>query len=192
MESKNKNSKTVKVIKKEIAEVKNGEVKRAVRKEKPSKAFADKEKLYARLKVRNVIELTILFVFVIIMFILLCNRTFFRNEYKTSKVKINIPMLMFYVRDNNNELTLKTLRKSDYVKDYFDDELSKMTWYNCEGNYSFYYDDENHTAIYYVDVEKDFAIKTVKIRYAYGDADCLCNAGKRLSALENNEMCTKE
>lgn len=152
-----------------------------IRKKKiPTKAFEDKENEYNRRKIRYTIEILVVVIFSIVMLFLLCNRTFFREEYRTSKIKINIPLLMFFEKDTGNEITLKTLRKSQYIKDYFDEELSKMTRYNCDG-YSFYYNDETNTAIYNIKVEKDFAIKTVTIDYATGDADCLCiirTAGK--------------
>ena len=122
------------------------------------------------------LELFVIVVFSIIMLILLCNRTFFRSNYKNSKINIDLPLLMFFRSDKDNKLVLKTLRKSEYVKDYFDETLSRMIRYNCNG-YSFYYDNKNLYAIYDIDIKKNFAIKTVTIEYASGDANCLCNAG---------------
>ena len=78
------------------------------------------------------IELIVIVTFSIIMLILLCNRTFFRNNYKNSKINIDLPLLMFFRSDNNNKLVLKTLRKTQYVKDYFDNKLSDMTKYNWD------------------------------------------------------------
>ena len=167
-----------------------GIVKKLVKKEKPVKAFEDKERLYSRMRLKNIIEITVLMIFIFILLVLLCNRTFFRNEYKTSKIQINIPMLMFYVDDTGDLLTLKTLRKSQYVKDFFDEELENMTRYNCDGGFNFYYNNDSNTAIYSLNVVKDFAVKTVKIRYANGDADCLCNAKKILNAKEASQLCS--
>lgn len=121
------------------------------------------------------IELIILGILLLILLILLCNRTFFREEYRTSKINVQIPLLSFFIKDNGNEITLKTLRKSQYVKDYFVEELDKMTRYTCDNDVLFYYDEDTKTAIYSIDVEKNFAMKTIKIKYAQGDADCLCN-----------------
>ena len=148
-------------------------ITRLKRKKTPTKAFEDSEKEYNKRRIKYTIEIFTIVLFSIIMLFLLCNRTFFREEYKTSKIKINIPLLMFFEKDTGNEITLKTLRKSQYLKDYFDDELSKMTRYNCDG-YSFYYNDETSTAIYSIDVDKEFAMKTITIKYAKGNADCLC------------------
>ena len=125
-------------------------------------------------KILHNLELIVIVVFSIIMLILLCNRTFFRTNYKNSKINIDIPLLMFFKSDKDNKLVLKTLRKSQYIEDFFEDEFRYLTKYNC-GDYSFYYDSRNLCAIYGVDIDKDFAIKTVTIEYAYGDADCLCN-----------------
>ena len=134
------------------------------------------------------LELLVIVIFSIIMLILLCNRTFFRNKYKNSKINIDIPLLMFFRSDKDNKLVLKTLRKSQYVKNYFDDELKDMIKYNC-GDYSFYYDERNFYAIYNIDIKKDFIIKTVTIEYASGNPDCLCNAGVIGKAAE--DICNK-
>ena len=189
MVNKKKNSKVESKIEKEIKEDKK---KRIEKKEDPVKAFEKQEKKYSNIKKKNVIQITILVIFMIILLILLCNRTFFRNEYKTSKLKLEIPMLMFYINDDGEELTMKTLRKSDYVKSFFDGELGTMTRYNCEGGYSFYYSTESNAAIYSIDVTKKNIVKTIKVRYANGDADCLCNAGKILTAKQAAELCSAE
>ena len=122
------------------------------------------------------IELIVIVVFSAIMLVLLCNRTFFRNNYKNSKINIDLPLLMFFRSDKDNKLVLKTLRKSQYVKEYFDNKLNNLIKYNC-GDYEFYYDSQNFYAIYNVEVDKNFIMKTVTIEYAAGDANCLCNAG---------------
>lgn len=181
-------------VKKEI----DNEIKNLNEQEKPKKkkkrvrlvrAFENKEEEYKRKKVMYILEITVLVIFSLIMLVLLCNRTFFREEYKTSKIKLNIPLLMFFEKDTGNEITLKTLRKSKYVTDFFDGELSKMTQYNCNG-YRFFYDDERKTAIYdKIEVEKDGAIKTVKIEYAVGDADCLCSLN--LKGKDAEAICNK-
>lgn len=176
MDKKN-NEKIEKEVNKELYELK-GRKKKKRRKEKPVQAFKEKEKLFKSQKVKYIVELSVVLIFSIIMLVLLCNRTFFREDYKTSKISLNIPLLMFFEKDDGKEIVLKTLRKSDYVKDFFDGELEKMTRYKC-ANTVFYYNDESKTAIYSIDVKKDFAIKTVTIKYAHGDADCLCNSSEK-------------
>lgn len=189
MVNKKNNSKIQSKIEKEIKEDKK---KRIEKKEASVKTFEKKEKKYSSIKKRNAIQITIIVIFMIILLILLCNRTFFRNEYRTSKLNLEIPMLMFYINDDGEELTMKTLRKSDYVKSFFDGELGTMTRYKCDGGYSFYYNNDSKAAIYSIDVIKKNVVKTVKIRYANGDADCLCNAGKILNAKEAEEKCSLE
>ena len=125
-------------------------------------------------KIVQKLELIVIVFFSIIMLVLLCNRTFFRNNYKTSKINIDIPVLMFFKSDDGNKLVLKTLRKSDYVEDYFNDYLMNFTKYNCNGH-TFYYNNNHHYAIYNIDIKKNFIVKTVTITYATGSADCLCN-----------------
>lgn len=137
---------------------------------------ADKEEIVEIRKKRYIVETVIIVIFAIFMLILLCNRTFFREEYKTSKINIDIPLLTFFISDDGNEIVLKTLRKSDYLKEYFDLYLSNLTRYNCD-EIGFYYDSSTRTAIYDIDVEKTFAIKTIRIKYSNGEANCLCNKG---------------
>lgn len=143
------------------------------RKKKPERAFKEKETEYNKQKIKYAIEITIIIIFSLIMILLLCNRTFFKEEYKTSKISLNIPLLTYFIKDDGEEIELKTLRKSQYVKDFFENELYNMTRYNCANN-SFYYIDESNTAIYSIDVTKNFAVKTIKIKYAQGNVDCLC------------------
>ena len=145
-----------------------------------------KEKKYKKLL--NKIELIIIVIFSSIMLILLCNRTFFRSNYKNSKINIDLPLLMLFRSDKDNKLVLKSLRKSLYLREYFDEKLSSMTQYNCDG-YDFYYDDLNYYAIYDINIEKNFFVKTVTINYASGDANCLCNAG--VTGIEAEEICSK-
>ena len=104
-----------------------------------------------------------------------------------SKINIKIPMLMFFTKDDGNEIVLKTLRKTKYVQQYFDDRLMNMTRYNCDG-YSFFYDDSKQTAIYSITVDKSFVMKTVKITYAQGNADCLCEA--KVIGKEAEKICS--
>ena len=134
------------------------------------------------------LEIIVVVILSIFMLILLCNRTFFRDKYKSSKITLNIPTMMFFIKDDGNELVMKTLRKSDYVKEFFAGELQNLTRYNCDG-YSFYYIDESNTAIYTdILVTKKGIVKTVTVNYAKGDHDCLCNAG--VVGKKAEEMCS--
>ena len=175
-----------KVVKKEpakevVEKVKKVELPKEEKKEpevvkkEPYLVDIKKEREKRNLKLKTKIELFVIFVFSIVMLILLCNRTFFRTNYKNSKININIPLLMFFKSDNGNHLELKTLRKTQYLEEYFDNQLKNLTKYSCN-NYTFYYDEENFVAIYGIKIKKDFIVKTVTIDYAAGDADCLCNA----------------
>ena len=132
-----------------------------------------KKKLKEMKKLRYAIETLVVIIITVIMLVLITNKTFFREEYRKDNMKINIPLLTFFVSDKNNEIKLLTLRKSEYVKEYFDDYLSLLDRYTC-GNNIFYYDEKYNTAIYNVDVEKGFAIKTITIKYDSGDINALC------------------
>ena len=187
MEKKNKmaksNSKTERKIKKEIKKINKPKVKKGKETKQDiektlKEPFLEDIKTIKEQKNRKLaskIELIVIVLFSIIMLILLCNRTFFRSNYKNSKMKIDIPLLLYFKSDDGNRLVFKTLRKSKYVQEYFDNKLSKFTRYNCNG-YTFYYDEENYYAIYDLKIEKDFIVKTITIDYATGNANCLCNA----------------
>ena len=169
--SKNEEKKLIKEEKKR----KKIETKKRKKVEKELKDLTkDKREIFELRKRRYIIEIAIITIFGIILLILLCNRTFFREEYRTSKINIDIPLLTFFIKDDGNEIVLKTLRKSDYVKEYFDSYLSNLAMYNC-GERHFYYDEKTNTAIYDIDVEKTFAIKTITVKYNNGTADCLCS-----------------
>ncbi len=153
-----------------------------------TRAFDGKDKEYKTKMFSYYFKRIVLVVVSIILLLLISNRTFFKENYKTDKINIKIPLMMFFTKDDGNEIVLKTLRKTAYVKDFFDDRLMNMTRYSCDG-YSFYYDDITETAIYNITVDKNFAIKTVKIEYAKGDANCLCEAksiGKEAEEKCNN------
>lgn len=108
------------------------------------------------------------------MILLLLNKTFFREEYETDEFKINIPMLYFFVKDEDNVIEFKTLRKSEYNVEYFDNYLASLDKYSCNSS-NFYYDSKYKLAIYRIDVDKKFAIKTVKITYEIMDLSEVCN-----------------
>ena len=150
--------------------------------------FKENEIEFYKKKKKFYVKYITLAVISIILLILLSNRTFFRENYKTSKIDLNVPLLSFFVKDDGNELVLKTLRKTRYVQEFFDDKLSNMKRYRCN-DYSFYYDDTNNTAIYSIDVDKSFIIKTITVRYANGDPDCLCDYGTDANLGEIEKVC---
>ena len=160
-----------------------------IQEENKLKAYKRKKKENEKMNVmslKKTLGIALIFIFSIIMLIFVCNRTFFKNNYKTSKLDIDIPRLMFFIKDDGNELVFKTYRKSQYVKDFFDYHLNNLTIYKCRAT-EFYYDDLNGIAIYSIDVKKGLALKTVTIKYAKGDADCLCISDKIGRAAE--EFC---
>ena len=140
---------------------------------KSKKRKRDDKQLKKMRKLLYVIETIAVVIIAIIMLILITNKTFFREEYRTNNIKIDIPLLTFFVSDKNDEIKLLTLRKSEYVKKYFEDYLSLLDRYSCNGEI-FYYDENYGTAIYNIDVDKGFALKTITIKYTNKDARELC------------------
>ncbi len=154
--------------KKELKEKK--EKKRRIRKNKEPKEAADQARSKNTIFVLETLAITVLS---ICMIALLLNKTFFREEYETNDFKIKIPMLYYFVSDKDGIIEFKTLRKSDYDREYFDDYLNDLDRYTCKGK-SFYYDSKNKLAIYNIKVEKKIAIKTIKINYEILDINKIC------------------
>lgn len=152
-----------------------------------SKKAKEEKEMLRQMSLKKTLGISLVIVFSIIMLVFFCNRTFFKDYYKTSKIDIDIPRLMFFIKDDGNEIQFKTYRKSQYVRDFFDNHLNNLTIYKCQG-FNFYYDDLNNTAIYSIDVKKGIALKTVTIKYAHGDADCLCLSG--LQGKEAEDYCS--
>lgn len=170
-------------IKKEISnleapketEEKAKKARRLKRRKRMAKAFEENEKEYKTRKIRYGIEIGVFVIFSLIMLVLLCNRTFFKEKYETSKIKIDIPLLMFFEEDTGTQVTFKTLRKTKYVEDFFETQLNKLTLYKCDSTgKNLYYDENTGTAIYDIKVEKNGIVKTVTIDYVKGNKDCLC------------------
>ena len=83
-------------------------------------------------------------------------------------------LLYFFVKDEDKVVEFKTLRKSEYDKEYFDEYLDKLDRYTCN-NEIFYYDKNYNLAIYDIKVEKKFALKTIKISYDVFDVNEVCS-----------------
>jgi hypothetical protein len=154
--------KEVKIVEPVKEEVK---VEKVITKELKEEKISKKELREIRKK-RYIIEGIIIAIVVIIGLILLGNRTFLSINYKTDKVNISIPRFSYFVSDEENEARFITLRKSEYIKEYYNEYLEGFTFYSCaEGKNTFYYNDQTKTLIKEIEVEKKFALKIVEIEY---------------------------
>lgn len=146
------------VVKEEIKEQK------VVTKNTPENKASD-ELLEIRKK-RYIVETIIVAVLVLIALVLLCNKTFLKVNYKTDFIDVDIPRFSYYVSDKDNTVKFTTLRKSDYLKEYYNEYLEGFIFYSCaSGNNTFYYNDKTKTLIKEIEVEKKFIVKTIKITY---------------------------
>jgi len=179
--SKEENVKKAKAIRRN-----NDQMKKAKKKERKEALIKENKvkKEYKQLSEGNeqrvirkrrilLVESVLLIVISAILISLICNKTFFREEYKTENVDISIPLLYYFVEDDGKVITFKTLRKSAYDKEYFNSYLENLSVYNCN-NEIFYYDEDSSTTIYGVDVEKDFALKTISVYYSNETPANLC------------------
>jgi len=151
-------------------EVENKEVKVEIKEQKVVTSATPKNKISKELfeirKKRYIIETIIVAVVFLVALLFLCNETFLKTSYKAGGVNVSIPRFSYFVSDKVNTVKLLTLRKSDYLKEYYNEYLEGFIFYSCaEGNNTFYYNEETKTLIKEITVEKKFAIKTIKITY---------------------------
>ena len=141
---------------------------------KEYKKFADGnvEKVIKRRRI-NMVESIVIIVSSLIFIILLCNKTFFHEEYKTKNVEMDIPLLYFFTGDDGEKIEFMTFRESKYDEKYFDNYLDTLDLYNCNDKV-FYYDKDKNTTIYSIKVKKSFAVNTVIVNYSGESPEILC------------------
>lgn len=128
-------------------------------------------------KYGNTIIVSLLLAISIVFLIFLSNKSFFRNTYKNGDLVLKLPLFMYFVSDDGNTVKFKTLRKSEYIKQYFDEYLSNLEnfdYYACNDGRQIYYNSDNKNAIYSIDVEKNFALKTITVKYDIVEENTLC------------------
>ena len=133
-------------------------------------------------KKRNfVIEGIILFVVLVLSFFVLSNKTFIHTKYEnkigSSKISVNIPRFTYFISDKDGIITLKTLSKTKFVKEFFDEELNNSEIYDlyyCDLENPYYYNNAGNFFITNIEVKKSIAIKTIKIYYSTEDYNTFC------------------
>jgi hypothetical protein len=160
--------------KKELVEKK----KRVRKTKKELKQLSEGKKEKAEgIRTLYIVETAIVVAIAFVMILLLFNKTFFREEYVGKQgdttYKIEIPLLYYFVSDEDGVITFKTLRKSDYDKQYFAEYLDDLDKYDCNGK-TFYFDKRFDLVIDKIDVEKKFVMKTIKIHYSIQNENDLC------------------
>lgn len=116
-------------------------------------------------KKRRAFLISILILITILGFFLLVNNTFFRTKYKNDKFEIDLPLFTYFISDKDNELTLKTLKKSEALKQYFEEYLSNHDYCTCEDGTLIYYDEKNNNMIKYVNIKKGLIFTKIEIKY---------------------------
>ena len=142
------------------------------------KRMTKKEKIkYLKKLDRRKVIIALASFFAVILLVLLSNKTFFRKKYKNNNIVIDIPMFMYYKSDKNNKVVFKTIRKSNYLYEYFNEYLSNLDvfdYYICNNGKTIYYNEDTSLGIYNVDIVDKFGIKTIKIKYDYRDKNNVC------------------
>ncbi len=153
-------------------------------------------KLIEHYKRRNkLIEAIIACVVIVLVFLLLCNRTFLKTEYSmkvnNSEITIPLPRFTYYVGSDGSKVIFKTLRKSTNTRQFFDDFLNTETFdiYYCGGKKDpYYYNEENKYFISSIEVKKGFAIKTITVNYSTVDKDLFCNTIETNDVVNEDEL----
>lgn len=127
------------------------------------------------------LQFAIVLVATFVLLLLLANRTFFRTTYSQKfddkEINIEIPRFSYFISDKANEITLKTLRKSENTLSYYNRYLESESFdlYDCSNvNGPAYYNRQYGYFLYDVNVEKAFVIKTVTMNYALDTVDDFC------------------
>jgi len=128
-------------------------------------------------KNRKVVFIALLSFVTVVFLLFLANKTFFRTEYNKNRLKIELPIFMYFISDKDKTVTFKTLRKTENINKYFGEYLSnldKYDYYTCSDGKTFYYNEVTKNIIYDVSITKAFALKTVKIKYDVKDYSEVC------------------
>ena len=150
--------------------------KRPTKKTTKKNISTKKRKISLQRKEDNLLLAFVGFVFLVLL-LLISNKTFFKTSYDNGKIKIDIPAFLYFVNDKDNVITFKTLRKSEYIKEYFDEYLSNLNnydYYVCGQGKSVYYNEKTNVVIYDIVVRKNIALKTIKINYDIKDPGKVC------------------
>ena len=157
--------------------MKENEERKIRRKKKVTKDYkkfaeGNVEKVIKRNRI-NMVESIVIVVSSLIFIILLCNKTFFHEEYKSKNVDMDIPLLYFFTGDDGKKIEFKSFRESKYDKTYFDNYLENLDLYKCNDKV-FYYDKDKNTTIYSIKVKESFAVNTVIVNYSEESPEILC------------------
>lgn len=137
------------------------------------------------MKLFKLIKLLIVIIVVGGLFLLLTNKTFVYDTYKSDDVKEGIPISRFmYVRENNLDVTFYTFVSVEKLESVKDEYLKTLD--DCYGKY--YYDKDNDITITNYEIKSNKYYKEVNISYV---KDNYCSSEYKLSdmwAYEYNSL----
>ena len=114
------------------------------------------------MKLFKLIKLLIVLVVIGGLFLLLTNKTFVYDTYKSDDVKEGIPISRFmYVRENNLDVTFYTFVSVEKLESVKDEYLKTLD--ECYGKY--YYDKDNDITITNYEIKSNKYYKEVNISY---------------------------
>lgn len=164
-----------KIVKENVVSKKKKESTKAIKiNPTPNKTTKEMQELIEIRKKTHAFKLIVIGILLLILLFLLINPTFFKKQYKNDNIYIEIPRYMYLVSDVNNEMTFKTLRKSDYVIEYFEKYFNdNFITYTCEDGSKVYYNKNSKpiTIVYDYEITKTLGIKTISIKYGNTNID---------------------
>lgn len=124
-------------------------------------------------------KISIILVLVGIAFFLsfIFNPTFFRTSYKNKNISLDIPLFMYFIKDNNNVITLRTWRKYNYIENYFNNYLSNLdgfSFYECKNGKALYYNESKKFAIEKIELKTKGILKEINIYYDILNSSEVC------------------
>lgn len=140
------------------------------------------EEIATKVDNAKTLQLLLLLILAIVLLVFLANKTFFRSYYSNKindrEVRIEIPRFTYLYSEKDGLLTFKTLRKSQNTIKYYDDYLNsdKFEIYKCANRKEpVYYNKLYNYFLYDVTVKKNFAMKTVTMKYVIHDQNLICD-----------------
>ena len=133
-------------------------------------------------KKRNfVVEGIVLFVVLVRVVVVVSNKTFINTKYENkvgaAHISVNIPRFTYFVSDKDGVITLKSIGKTKFLREFFDEELNDSEVYDlyyCDSEEPYYYNNVGKFFVTKVEVTKRIAVKTIKIYYSTEDYNTFC------------------
>ncbi len=119
------------------------------------------------MKKKYIVLIVVLIVISLFVIIGGSNKTFFNSYYRISDdSQIPIPLFSYYVSENDNEITFKTVKSAEATRSFITKYLNKLS--SCYDE-SYFYDKGNNVTISKYEVEDKGSINEIYLSYKKGN-----------------------